>query len=164
MVRRYLGSGGDFMEHNRDEIVLQPGEGSTVSPPGHPVITTKVSGGNSGQAYSMLEMTVRDEGPPLHKHLCEEESFYVLEGEITLKVGRQEIRAVSGSVVLVPRGTPHTFWNAGTSPARMLVIFSPAGYEAFFVEVAGLTEIVGSAEYTAKVDAIREKYNAELVP
>ena len=151
------------MEQSNVGIVLQPGEGSTVSPPGHPVMTTKVSGPDSANAYSMLEMMVYDQGPPLHKHLSEEELFYVLEGEVTLRVGDREIQAVPGSVVLIPRGTPHTFWNPGKSPAKLLVIFSPAGYEGFFAEVAALEEQVGTAEYMAKVGAIREKYNAELV-
>lgn len=151
------------MEQSDAGIVLQPGEGSTVSPPGHPVMTTKISGLDAANAYSMLEMTVYDQGPPLHKHLSEEEVFYVLEGEVTLRVGDREIQVVPGSVVLVPRGTPHTFWNSSKSPARLLVIFSPAGYEGFFAEVAGLEEPVGTAEYLVKVGAIREKYNAELV-
>jgi oxalate decarboxylase/phosphoglucose isomerase-like protein (cupin superfamily) len=48
---------------------------------------------------------------------------------------------MAGSFVLIPRGTVHTFWNAGSTPAKLLVIFSPAGFEQFFVEVVGDEEI-----------------------
>jgi oxalate decarboxylase/phosphoglucose isomerase-like protein (cupin superfamily) len=34
--------------------------------------------------------------------------------------------------VFVPRGTPHCFKNTGHDPARILVVFTPAGMERFF--------------------------------
>ena len=30
----------------------------------------------------------------------------------------------------------HTFWNAGPGPARLLEVISPAGFEAYFTELA----------------------------
>lgn len=143
-------------------IVLQPGEGNTIRVPGHPVITTKVIGADTGGAYSLLEMTIYGEGPPLHVHKTEEEVFYVQSGEVEIRLGERTVKGTAGSVVLVPRGTPHTFWNVGTEPANLLVIFSPSGYERFFMEVAALKEEAGSPAYFDQVDAIRTKYNAEL--
>ena len=43
--------------------------------------------------------------------------------------------------MLVPRGTVHTFANAGNAPGKLLVIISPAGFERFFQEVDGVTDI-----------------------
>ena len=38
-------------------------------------------------------------------------------------------------IFYVPRGTLHTFNNAGTSPSRVLGVISPAGLGRFFEEV-----------------------------
>jgi hypothetical protein len=38
-----------------------------------------------------------------------------------------------------PRGELHTMWNAGTTPARMIEVISPAGFENFFRDLTDLT-------------------------
>jgi hypothetical protein len=46
-----------------------------------------------------------------------------------------------GRHVLLPRGTPHTFWNAGDETASCLIVLTPPGFEAYFGELArGLAE------------------------
>jgi quercetin dioxygenase-like cupin family protein len=74
--------------------------------------------------------------PHVHQH--EDELSYVLEGEVWVRVGDEEIHATAGSYVWKPRGVLHTFWNPGTSSARILEIISPAGFERFFAELAEL--------------------------
>lgn len=61
----------------------------------------------------MLEVVVPGNGPTQHIHKTEEEAFYILEGAVNIKIGEQTIRGTVGSFVLIPRGTVHTFWNAG---------------------------------------------------
>ncbi|HSJ73669.1 MAG TPA: hypothetical protein VK904_05080 [Miltoncostaeaceae bacterium] len=41
----------------------------------------------------------------------------------------------------MPRGTPHCFQKAAAAPARILVLFTPAGMEPFFDRFAALTEV-----------------------
>ena len=36
----------------------------------------------------------------------------------------------------MPRGSPHCFKNVGAEPARILVMFTPAGMETFFERFA----------------------------
>ncbi len=43
-----------------------------------------------------------------------------------------------GAYVLKLRGVPHTFWSPGPEPARVLEIISPAGFEEYFEELAGI--------------------------
>ena len=105
-------------------IILRPGEGKAIQVPGHP-ITYKATKEDTGGAYSLLEVVVTGEGPPQHIHKAEEEAFYVLEGAVNIKIGEQTISGTVGSFVLIPRGTVHTFWNAGPTPSRLLAIFSP---------------------------------------
>ena len=62
---------------------------------------------------------------PRHVHLNDDEAWYVLEGTLRVQSGENEIEAPAGSAVLVPRGTPHTFWNPGPGRVRYLLIMAP---------------------------------------
>ena len=66
-----------------------------------------------------------------HVHHREDESFYVLEGNITYYVGEETYEAGTGTFVFLPRGVPHSF-TFETETIRMLTVFAPAGIEAHF--------------------------------
>jgi mannose-6-phosphate isomerase-like protein (cupin superfamily) len=74
-------------------------------------------------------------GPPLHRHEFDE-TFYVLEGELTFQVVDELVTAGPGEVVFAPRGVPHTFANRGDAPARYLIACTPAGFERYFARLA----------------------------
>lgn len=59
---------------------------------------------------------------PLHRHLSDDEAWYVLEGALGFVRGDERLVAPAGSAVLVPAGVPHTFWNAGPGRARYLIV------------------------------------------
>lgn len=61
----------------------------------------------------------------------EDETFYVLEGDLPVHVDGEEITASAGSTVYIPRGTPHSF-RVDSETARLLVLNTPAGHERFF--------------------------------
>jgi mannose-6-phosphate isomerase-like protein (cupin superfamily) len=62
---------------------------------------------------------------PFHVHDQDDEAWYVLEGTLGFRLGDDEVEACAGSAVLARRGTPHTYWNAGTSEARYLLVMTP---------------------------------------
>lgn len=62
---------------------------------------------------------------PLHLHHNDDEAWYVLEGVLRVRVGDNDVEARAGSAVLVRRGTPHTYWNAGPGPLRYLLVMTP---------------------------------------
>jgi mannose-6-phosphate isomerase-like protein (cupin superfamily) len=62
---------------------------------------------------------------PLHVHHADDEAWYVLEGVLGFRLGEQEVEARAGTAVFVPRGVPHTYWNARQAPARYLLIMTP---------------------------------------
>ena len=97
--------------------------------------TFLVTGEESGGAYFAMEALVPPGGgPPPHIHSREDETFYVLDGEIEFRLGDETIAAGAGDFVNVPRGTVHRFTNAGSGTARMVLTFTPAGMERFFEE------------------------------
>jgi len=142
-------------------IVLGPGEGKTVLVPGHK-ITHKLLGEDTGGAFSLLEVELTGDGPPQHIHKNEDESFYVLEGEVQFLLGEHISIAKAGTFVNIPRGTRHAFARVGQEPAKLLATFTPAGLEKFFDEAVDL-DVTDTDTYVAKANALAEKYNMEIV-
>ena len=62
---------------------------------------------------------------PLHVHHEDDEAWYVLEGALGFVRGAERLEAPAGSAVLVPRGLPHTFWNAGPGRTRYVIVMTP---------------------------------------
>lgn len=103
------------------------------------LLTFKATGAQTDGDLLLFEVWMpQGKATPLQVHPDADETFYVLEGEVRVHIDGTEDRTVSnGSVVVVPRGTPHAF--AVISPAtRLLVIMTPASTisETFF-RVAG---------------------------
>jgi len=73
-------------------------------------------------------------GSPYHTHHREDESFYVMEGEIAFVCDGRWLKAGPGTFVHGPRQIPHGFKVIGRSPARMLIMCTPAGFEGFVLE------------------------------
>ena len=67
-----------------------------------------------------------------HRHLREDETIHIVEGTFELVLGADTRTLGAGDTVFVPRGTPHAIRNAGDAPGRRLLVFHPAGIEAFF--------------------------------
>lgn len=93
----------------------------------------KLSGEQTGGAFSLIEEQLpAGRSSPFHMHHKEEETFYVLEGELTFFSGSEKIQAQPGSTVFLPRKIPHGF-RADTA-ARILILTTPAGFEQFVAE------------------------------
>ena len=92
-------------------------------------------------AYSLLKLTAPSGSPwsTHHTHPATE-AWYVLDGELTFRLGERILPAPAGSFVLAPGETPHSQVNSGPGPAEYLVIFSPGGLEDFFLHLSELIE------------------------
>ena len=117
------GSPSSGLEHgaNDGEALIWMGE----------LTLLKVSGEQSDGHYSLAEVHVTPEGlVPLHVHHREDEAFYVLEGEVTFHIGDATLEGRPGSFFLGPKDVPHRY-EVKSPTARMLMLFSPAGFEGF---------------------------------
>jgi uncharacterized cupin superfamily protein len=96
-----------------------------------------------------------------HYHHGIDEFFYVLEGELVIRVGDEHHTAPRGAFVFVPRETVHGFHNSSAQFARVLVMHHPAGFERFFEEMQQLVARQGSKEERA---ALAARYDLISVP
>ena len=128
-------------------------------------------GRQTGGVYTLHEIRVSpNNGPPPHIHSREDESFFVLEGEVDFQVGDEKITAQPGTFIQGPRGIAHSFKNNTQLPARMLVLITPAGFENFVNEFA---QPVASFDSPAippgkdeidKLLAAAPKYGLQILP
>ncbi|WP_203932125.1 cupin domain-containing protein [Virgisporangium ochraceum] len=116
--------------------VVPPGDGQTGDL-GSIGVQFKLWGRDTGGAFAVVEHPFPVGAlvaPHLHTH--EDEFSIVTEGEIGFRSGDREVVLGAGGYIAKPRGELHAMWNAGSTPARMIEIISPAGFEHFFREVA----------------------------
>jgi mannose-6-phosphate isomerase-like protein (cupin superfamily) len=149
-------------------LYVGPTDGKALPNPIGGRMVVKVRDEDTSGAYSVHDNTIPpgSPGPRPHLHRHHEEVFYVLEGELTVRVGSRTITAPAGSFVVVPRGVVHQPSNPGTEPTRVLLIFSPAGMDHFFEEAAErripLQAEPADPVVLEKLEAFAEKYSYEF--
>jgi quercetin dioxygenase-like cupin family protein len=89
--------------------------------------------------------------PPLHRHDFDE-TFYVLEGELTFQLGDKRLTRRRGEVAFAPRGVAHTYANLSGESARALLVCTPAGFEPYFDRIAA--EVLGTGAPPAAADSL----------
>ena len=94
---------------------------------------------------------------PLHLHHHDDEAWYVVEGTLGVKRGDDEVEARAGCAVLVPRGTPHTYWNASANLLRYLLIMTP--------RIHALIQAIHAAQdrSPAALKALFQRHDSELL-
>jgi len=94
---------------------------------------------------------------PLHLHRSDDEAWYVLEGRLCVKKGEEEVELRAGSAILVPRGTPHTYWNPAPHRVRYLLVMTAKIHRL-------IQEIHAAQERTPSImRALFEKFDSELL-
>jgi quercetin dioxygenase-like cupin family protein len=116
-----------LMDTSRNPYVLGPEEGEAFWGLDNSLWTLKATAEQTGSRFSLIEeVAPRGEGTPLHVHPEDDETFYVLEGELTFYLDRDQpihhpIQAPAGSFVHIPGGVVHAF-KVDSETARYLII------------------------------------------
>ena len=121
----------------------------------------KAGGAETGGLYELFVQSASPgSGPPLHLHRESSESFYVIDGDFTFRLGEEDLAAGTGSTVFIPRGMPHTYTNVGSTEGRLLFWFTPAArMEAYFEAIAEL----GDSITRERLDDIASRHGVEIV-
>ena len=154
---------GEYIAMRLETIIVKPGSGHVASFVGLEA-SFKIHGDQTSGAFSIAEF-VAQPGTfvPPHLHEKTDEVSFVLDGELGVMVGEEEFEAQAGSFVVRPKRVPHALWNPVDRPVRFLDMYTPAGFEAWFDELARLF----SAAEPPTIDALLEagrRYDAILVP
>ncbi len=146
-------------------LFISPTQGRSLRGPGD-LSLVKLSADDTADQLSLAEYVCEPGvGPPLHRHTREDETFWVLDGEIAFFVDGAVLTAAAGSCVFAPRGKPHTFKNCTARSARMLLIVTPPrNFEEFY---AGFLKIVehptAPDETMERVAALGVRHGVDLL-
>jgi mannose-6-phosphate isomerase-like protein (cupin superfamily) len=116
--------------------VLGAGDGQRRYTARGSVMLFKAVAEQDGGDFSLMERTLPPGGrrPPPHRHLNCSEAYFVLDGLVGVVIEGEDLAVGPEGFVLVPRGTAHTFGNAGPEQARLLVLHAPA-MDAYFAQL-----------------------------
>ena len=145
-------------------VVVAPGAGRSIAVGSAGAgVTVKASDPETGGLCTVWEGRVEPGtvGAGPHYHRGRDEFFYVLEGELVLRIGDQTHIAGAGTFAFVPRETVHGFHNASGYSATLLVMHHPAGFERYLEEMQRLAARRGSREERA---ALAARFDVVPVP
>lgn len=146
----------------RGAFLMECGEGQKINVLGDEVVV-KISSRDTAGEFAVFEGRTRPQhGPPLHRHLDQDEYWYILEGEYRFEVDGREIYGGPGDVVFAPRGSRHTFQNMGDTAGRVVTTVVPGGLDLFFEELETVVP-AGAVPDPVKMVPLFEKYRLELL-
>lgn len=158
------------MTINPNSFLVPPSQGDSYWF-GVDFYTFKAVGENTGQTYALFEGLIQPQsGTPPHTHSREDESFYVQEGEFEFQLDGEITTATAGTFLYSPKGQRHNFTNIGSTPAKLLIWVTPAGFEKFLAEVGVATTSQFAPapplnpEDLEKVVTVARKYGIEILP
>ncbi|MDX1961863.1 MAG: quercetin 2,3-dioxygenase [Pirellulales bacterium] len=129
-----LAQGADKPNSGIPKIVSK-GDGTQVWAMGV-LVTVMVTAADTGGAYSVFEDFIPPgAGPVPHTHTKEDETIFVLEGKLRAWLGGKQYDVKIGDFVHMPRGVQHYFKNVSDEPTRMLLTYTPGGFEQWFLDI-----------------------------
>jgi mannose-6-phosphate isomerase-like protein (cupin superfamily) len=146
-------------------VIRAPGEGQRIAGPWGRSYLLRARGGETLGAYSLVEITSpAGSGWSTHHTHAPAEAWYVLDGQLTFRLGTERFEANVGAFVFAPGGLPHSTINSGSAAARYLVFFSPPGLEQWYVDSAALIEAARPGEPSREaIDALAAQFGIVAV-
>lgn len=135
------------------------GAAELLTYPSGDAVRILVDARTSGGTIAVLDCTHVSGPTESHVHTDADKSVYVVAGNYRFRVGGDTVVATPGDAVFVPRGAPHDF-TVGAEGGRALFVFSPAGVEQYFRDLAA---IVDSGAPSVDVERLRQRYHIESV-
>ena len=134
-------------------VLIAPEDGTALRNPLGGSMTLKVTDAMTAGSYSVHDNVIPagSPGPLPHLHRHHEVVFFVLNGELTVRVGARTVTAAPGSFVLIPRGTVHQPASPMDQDVHMLLMFSSGGMDAFFLAASHDPDVQARLrEFTAR--------------
>ena len=122
-----------------DALVLEHSDGE-IFDLGHVTMRMLARARQTEGTFAIAEFSGTSEGPWTipHIHEATHETFYILEGTFTFRLGNEDIETTAGAYIRIPLHLPH-FMAAHPGGGRFLTTWSPGGLEEMFVKVSELS-------------------------
>jgi quercetin dioxygenase-like cupin family protein len=102
---------------------------------GH-LMSILISSKDTNGTFSLIHgYEIKGLEPPPHVHTKEDESFYILDGEINYTVDKEVFNARRGDWIFLPRNVQHSF-QVQSDQAEVIIHLSPGGFEEYFKEMS----------------------------
>ncbi len=120
-------------------LIIRKGEGKNTIMLGPDPWTFAITGADTDGHFDFIEATITYlQGPPLHLHHEQDDTFFILEGTLKVQVGDELFDLHPGDLVCAPKGVPHTFANVNKEPVRVINIMTPGGFDRFMEDFVSL--------------------------
>lgn len=117
----------------------------------------------TGGAFGMIEQVIEPGfTSPYHVHHSEDEAFYVIEGDVRFVSEGVSHVAGGGGFAFLPREIPHGFRVEGDSPARVLLLTTPGGFEGFVAELSEPAAPAGPPDMTRLMETAT-RYGVDIL-
>ncbi len=121
-------------------------------------------------AFSLFEN--RSDGPtrtPVHVHRDDDETLYVLDGQMQAVIDGHPRTVHAGEAVFLPRGIPHQLSNEAGVPTRYLLLCTPSVFEGFLMEAGrprrpGETPLMPSSEDVRRLKEAAPRHGITILP
>lgn len=122
-------------DFQQNPIISAPGADDQYGFPGS-VFYHRAKSAETNGVFSVIELvTEPGQGVAVHVHQHEDELVYVVDGDIEVTLGEEQMKAGAGIMALLPRGIPHGFTNTGERPSRLLITILPGKFDGYFVKL-----------------------------
>ena len=143
-------------------VIVQPGERETLHAFGG-AMQILLGGADTGGLLAVgFETTPPGGGPPPHRHHDDDELFLVVEGREEFLADGRWTPVSPGGAVFLPRGSVHTFRNAGDTPSRHWVLTTPSGFDRFFAGCAAAFAAPGGPDMP-RIAGLMSEHGIEIV-
>ena len=126
-----------------EPFLTEQGQGRAIWHMGA-LLVFRATSEQTGNQFWLAEQTSNGGyASPIHVHSREDETFYVLDGELSVEVGETMHRPGPGACVFAPRNVPHSY-KVESPVARWLVLGTPGGFDGWFFDTgkpAGRLEV-----------------------
>jgi len=142
-------------------LYVKQGQGKLITV-GHDSTFFKACGSQTDGRFDFMETLVHPlQGPPLHIHSEQDDTFYVLEGQLTVQIGEEIMDLGPGDFACARKGTPHTFTNVTDQPVRVLNIMTPGGFDQTLEELLPL--YFAETPDPAAIEAVCQKHQVSFI-
>lgn len=120
-------------KYTHGAVILEPGKGKQIAA-GNSKLFLKLFSEATGNKFSITEyeLPAAFPGPPAHKHKVFEHAWYVLDGNLTIRLNSETLVLTAGSFLFIPKMTVHAFANHSDATVKVLVIDTPGGFENYY--------------------------------